>query len=81
MSAHRTASYILCPECGSKDNGVADTRSNDKPRGIYRRRVCKECGLRFTTYEITEEDFDRIKNNYIKMKTLVERMMKKNETH
>lgn len=37
-----------CPYCGSKSK-VVDSRSTGE--GIRRRRECKACGQRFTTYE------------------------------
>ena len=40
---------MKCPYCGSSDSRVIDTR--DARDAIRRRRVCKDCGQRFTTYE------------------------------
>ena len=43
---------MKCPFCGCADTKVLDSRPcNDKKR---RRRICPECGKRFTTYEIVE---------------------------
>ncbi len=39
---------MQCPFCGSKSK-VVDTRSSGE--GVRRRRECKDCGQRFTTYE------------------------------
>ena len=39
---------MKCPYCGNKSR-VVDTRSAGE--GIRRRRECKSCGRRFTTYE------------------------------
>ena len=39
---------MKCPYCGKKSK-VVDTRSAGE--GIRRRRECKSCGQRFTTYE------------------------------
>jgi len=62
---------LKCPFCGSTDLRVTDTR--DSPKGLRRRRQCKTCGKRFTTYEIVaatpvvvkrdgrREEFDRNK--------------------
>lgn len=44
---------MTCPECGSENIGVHDTRSQED--NIWRRRKCFECGHRFSTIEI---DFD-----------------------
>lgn len=38
-----------CPYCGHEDSRVVDTRETSG--GIRRRRECKKCQQRFTTYE------------------------------
>lgn len=38
-----------CPHCGHSDTRVVDTR--DTSTGIRRRRECRACKARFTTYE------------------------------
>ncbi len=40
---------MICPYCGYNDSRVLDTR--DTGRTIRRRRECRRCGKRFTTYE------------------------------
>lgn len=40
---------MKCPYCQSNDTKVIDTREADE--GTRRRRECKGCGKRFTTYE------------------------------
>ena len=40
---------MRCPICGSNDSKVTDSREADS--GIRRRRECRQCGVRFTTYE------------------------------
>jgi len=40
---------VKCPYCGKKDTRVIDTR--DIGEGVRRRRECKTCHQRFTTYE------------------------------
>lgn len=40
---------MKCPHCAEFDSRVVDTRSAGD--GIRRRRECKRCGQRFTTYE------------------------------
>jgi len=40
---------MKCPYCGERDSRVVDTR--EAGDGIRRRRECKVCKLRFTTYE------------------------------
>ncbi len=41
---------MRCPYCDALDTRVRDTREVP-PDGIRRRRECKQCGQRFTTYE------------------------------
>ncbi len=63
---------MKCPNCGQADSKVIDT--TEARSGIRRRRECKNCGARFTTYERslsatpvlvkgdgTREEFDRDK--------------------
>ncbi|MFQ5812716.1 MAG: transcriptional regulator NrdR [Anaerolineae bacterium] len=40
---------MKCPYCGKSKTKVIDTRSSGE--GVRRRRECKACGRRFTTYE------------------------------
>lgn len=45
---------MRCPNCGSNDNKVIDSRTNDNSNSIRRRRECLKCGKRFTSYETIE---------------------------
>lgn len=45
---------MRCPNCGSHDNKVVDSRTNDNSNSIRRRRECLKCGKRFTSYETIE---------------------------
>jgi transcriptional regulator NrdR family protein len=54
---------ITCPECGGKRVATVDSRKSsyrDMP-AIRRRRLCK-CGYRWTTYEMSSEDLQKIEN-------------------
>jgi transcriptional repressor NrdR len=42
---------MCCPYCGSLDTQVKDSRPTDDASAIRRRRVCPDCGGRFTTFE------------------------------
>jgi transcriptional repressor NrdR len=54
---------MKCPFCSSSKIEVIDTRDSDDNR-IRRRRVCKKCKRRFTTYEeIEKEDLFVIKKD------------------
>ena len=46
---------MRCPFCAHGDDSVVDSRPIDKADVIRRRRMCKACGKRFTTYERLEE--------------------------
>jgi transcriptional repressor NrdR len=42
---------MRCPFCNSPDTQVKDSRVADDGSYIKRRRICGECGSRFTTFE------------------------------
>lgn len=42
---------MRCPFCGSLDTQVKDSRPSDDHATIRRRRICPDCGGRFTTFE------------------------------
>lgn len=43
---------MVCPHCGHKDSAVIDSRPGEMYDSIRRRRECKRCSRRFTTWEI-----------------------------
>jgi len=45
---------MKCPICGTPDSKVVDSRPIDDHNSIRRRRECRICQKRFTTYEILE---------------------------
>jgi transcriptional repressor NrdR len=45
---------MRCPQCGTRDSRVVDSRDLDESSTIRRRRECPACGSRFTTYERVE---------------------------
>lgn len=45
---------MRCPYCGSKKDGVIDSRASSSGSSIRRRRECLRCKKRFTTYEYVE---------------------------
>ena len=45
---------MKCPYCGLDETRVVDSRPSDEGTSIRRRRVCDNCGKRFTTYEKVE---------------------------
>ena len=72
---------MKCPFCSSDNTRVIDSRPADDNSSIRRRRLCDDCGKRFTTYETVETtpvlvvkangtrqafDINKIKNGIIK---------------
>lgn len=45
---------MLCPYCKNENNSVLESREADDGESVRRRRECKACGKRFTTYERVE---------------------------
>ncbi len=46
---------MQCPFCGEDDDKVIDSRASEAGRAVRRRRQCRRCQRRFTTYERAEE--------------------------
>ena len=42
---------MRCPFCGNLDTQVKDSRPSEDHTAIRRRRICSDCGGRFTTFE------------------------------
>jgi transcriptional repressor NrdR len=42
---------MRCPFCGNGDTQVKDSRPTEDSAAIRRRRICPQCGQRFTTFE------------------------------
>lgn len=42
---------MKCPFCGNDDTQVKDSRPTEDNSAIRRRRLCGNCGARFTTFE------------------------------
>ena len=42
---------MRCPYCSSENTQVKDSRPSEESTSIRRRRVCPDCGGRFTTFE------------------------------
>ncbi len=51
---------MKCPFCTFNDDNVIDSRVSKDGAVIRRRRECKECNRRFTTYERIEETLPMI---------------------
>ena len=42
---------MRCPFCGNEESQVKDSRPSEDGAAIRRRRLCPQCGGRFTTFE------------------------------
>ena len=55
---------MRCPFCSEEDTQVKDSRASEDGSSIRRRRLCTNCGSRFTTFErIQLRDLVVIKRN------------------
>ena len=55
---------MRCPYCGALDTQVKDSRPTEDASSIRRRRICSDCGGRFTTFERVQlRDLVVIKKN------------------
>ena len=55
---------MRCPFCSNEDSQVKDSRPTEDNTAIRRRRICEQCGSRFTTFErIQLRDLIVIKTN------------------
>ena len=55
---------MRCPFCSHEDSQVKDSRHTEDNTAIRRRRICDQCGSRFTTFErIQLRDLIVVKKN------------------
>lgn len=54
---------MRCPKCGNDDTRVVDSRTQDSSNAIKRRRECRACGYRFTTFERCEDPIEVCKSD------------------
>jgi len=55
---------MRCPFCSNEDSQVKDSRHTEDNTAIRRRRICDQCGSRFTTFErIQLRDLVVVKSN------------------
>ncbi len=54
---------MRCPFCSNEDSQVKDSRPTEDNTAIRRRRICEQCGSRFTTFErIQLRDLEVVKS-------------------
>ena len=68
----------ICKNCGSKKFETVDSRGNSC--SIRRRKKCINCGERFTTYEIDENDFAYFQNFENERNKIIDFLEKTKET-
>lgn len=54
---------MRCPKCGGENTRVIDSRMQEVTNAIKRRRECRMCGHRFTTFERCEDPIEVVKSN------------------
>lgn len=54
---------MRCPKCGHEDTRVIDSRVQDVNNTIKRRRECRKCHYRFTTFERCEDPIEVVKSD------------------
>ncbi len=71
---------MRCNECQSETD-VKDSRIRIDENGndvVYRRRLCRGCGIKYTTYEFTEDKYLQQEKNatktLVKIHQLIERL-------
>lgn len=60
---------MKCPECGSMESAILDTRDYATYR--RRRRKCKVCASRYTTYEVDGTVFSSVQTVAVALSQLV----------
>jgi len=67
---------MKCPYCGVDSDKVIDSRSAQEGRAVRRRRECRGCSKRFTTYEYIEKaqltvvKTDQVREPYVRQKLI-----------
>jgi hypothetical protein len=52
--------FLRCPKCGERLSGVIDSRPSADGKATRRRRICRGCEARWTTYEISAKEYERL---------------------
>ena len=55
---------MRCPNCNSLNTYVKDSRPKQEETRIVRRHECRDCGYRFTTYQIYKDTYDELTDDY-----------------
>lgn len=65
---------MVCQLCGSNKTSVIDSRHNEDGT-VRRRRICKKCGTRFTTFEVVMDEYymlRKLEELAVKMKEVMD---------
>ncbi|QWT17005.1 transcriptional regulator NrdR [Collinsella sp. zg1085] len=57
---------MLCPRCSHENTRVIDSRMQASTNAIKRRRECRKCHTRFTTYERCEDPLEVVKSSGVR---------------
>lgn len=74
---HNQHSGLSCPDCGSSNLFVVDSRPDSGT--VRRRRRCDDCTCRFTTFEVSAFDkrvIDRWQRNFRTTHGIVDKMLR-----
>lgn len=55
----RPLKVFPCPQCGNVKSYVIDVRSRKDGSARRRRYQCNRCQLRYTTYEVRAEEYEK----------------------
>lgn len=64
----------VCEQCGKNNVYIINTRYDSFGKYVRRRLYCEDCEHRWTTYEVTKEDFENVKKAN-KIMALVKKIM------
>jgi transcriptional regulator NrdR family protein len=60
---------MKCPKCGYGYSIVIETKKHGNAK--KRRRECSGCGLRYTSYEMLDFDYEKLMNERNQMKKAI----------
>jgi len=60
---------MKCHECNGETSVI---NSRNDPQGKRRRRMCVECGERYSTVEIDEEEYEKLRAYFTSARHLID---------
>lgn len=58
---------MKCVICDSRETHIIDSRRTNNDTQVRRKRECKECGVKWNTYEMSDDDIKEMKVLYNKI--------------